>query len=141
MRILAYWRIVALAFLAASALQVGLWAQFDPRSFYDSFPGVGQKWIVVDGPYNEHLIRDVGGLNLALAVLTIAALWRRSATLVRVTGMAWLVYSVPHLAYHIGHTDGFDSGVDTAIEIGGLVMLVIAPAALAMWPTAPRTAE
>ena len=35
--------------------------------FYDDFPGLGRSWVAADGPYNEHLVRDVGALNLALA--------------------------------------------------------------------------
>jgi hypothetical protein len=37
------------------------------------FPGAGRSWVAPDGPFNEHLARDVGVLNLALAVVTIAA--------------------------------------------------------------------
>ena len=65
-------RRLALGILAAAALVVGAWAQFAPASFYTSFPG-GRGWVAVDGPYNEHLIRDIGGLNLALAVMALAA--------------------------------------------------------------------
>ena len=47
-----------------------------PQSFYDDFPGLGRAWVSVDGPYNEHLVRDVGALNLALLVLFVVA-WVR----------------------------------------------------------------
>src|SRR5436190_20767172 len=92
---------IVLALLAISALVVGLWAQFAPRSFYDSFPGGGRHWVSVDGPYNEHLVRDVGGLNLALAVITIAAQVWLGPRLVSTAAVAWLVYSVPHFLYHL----------------------------------------
>ena len=46
-------------------LGVGLQALFTPRSFYDDFP-LGRGWVAMDGPYNQHLVRDVGSLNLAL---------------------------------------------------------------------------
>ena len=52
---------------------VGLQALFAPRSFYDDFP-IGRGWVAMDGPYNQHLVRDVGSLNLALVVLVFAAL-------------------------------------------------------------------
>ena len=63
---------VAFGYLALSSLQIGAWALFAPRSFYDGFPGAGRSWVSVDGPYNEHLVRDVGALNLAIAVLLVA---------------------------------------------------------------------
>ena len=37
-----------------------------PAAFYDDFPGLGRMWVAPDGPYNQHLVRDVGELNLAL---------------------------------------------------------------------------
>lgn len=51
-----------------TGLSVGVWATLFPRSFYDSFPGFHRIWVGVDGPYNEHLARDVGSLYLALTV-------------------------------------------------------------------------
>lgn len=63
---------LALAYLSLTSAVVGVWAQFFPRAFYERFPGFG-IWVAGDGPYNEHLIRDVGGLNLALAVLALLA--------------------------------------------------------------------
>jgi hypothetical protein len=118
-----------LGLLAASALLVGIWAQFFPRSFYDSFPGGGRAWVSPDGPYNEHLVRDVGGLNLALAVVTIAALVWLTPLLVRIAAIAWLVSALPHFAYHASHLAPFDSG-DRVAELVSLGMLVVAPMAL-----------
>ena len=66
------WIRIALGYLAFVSLEVGIWAQFAPRSFYDDFPGLGRAWVRVDGPFNEHLVRDVGGLNLALAAAVLA---------------------------------------------------------------------
>ena len=51
--------------LALGNLGVGIQAAFTPRSFYDDFP-LGRGWVAMDGPYNQHLVRDVGSLNLAL---------------------------------------------------------------------------
>lgn len=118
-----------LGLLAASALLVGIWAQFFPRSFYDSFPGGGRAWVSPDGPYNEHLVRDVGGLNLALAVVTIAALVWLTPLLVRIAAIAWLVSALPHFAYHASHLAPFDSS-DRVAELVSLGMLVVAPMAL-----------
>jgi hypothetical protein len=99
----------ALAALAVTGLVVGVWAAFAPRSFYDDFPGGGRAWVAADGPYNEHLVRDVGALNLALAVVAIVALVTLSRAAVVAAGLAWLVYSVPHLVYHLRHLGIYDT--------------------------------
>jgi hypothetical protein len=92
----------ALWLLSAVALLVGIWAQFAPQSFYTSFV-FGRGWVAADGPYNEHLIRDVGGLYLAMAVVTIAAARSMRRDLVRLAAVATLAFAVPHLAYHATH--------------------------------------
>ena len=74
------WIRVALGYLALISLEIGVWAQFFPRSFFDHYPGLGRAWVAVDGPYNEHLVRDVGGLNLGLAAVLIIALVTLSRT-------------------------------------------------------------
>src|SRR6185369_2132372 len=89
-------------FLAASAFGLGVQAEFFPRSFYDDFP-FGRGWVAMDGRYNEHLIRDVGALNLALLVLTIGAMIVGTRAITRITAGAWFVYSAPHLLYHLRH--------------------------------------
>ena len=55
--------------LLATALVVGAWALLAPGSFYEDFTALGRGWIYAWPPYDEHLLRDVGALNLALAVL------------------------------------------------------------------------
>jgi hypothetical protein len=93
---------LALLLLAAAALYQGVWAQFAPRSFYDDFPG-GLGWVAVAGPYNEHLVRDVGGLVSGLGVLAIVtAVWLTTPLLVA-NAVSWLVYSLPHFAFHVAH--------------------------------------
>jgi hypothetical protein len=118
-------RRLALAVVAAGSVVVGAWALAAPRSFYDDFPGAGRVWVAVDGPFNEHLVRDVGALNLALAFVAATALVTGSIAVARAAGGAALVYGVPHLAYHAAHLDGFD-GTD---QVAMLVSLTIAAAA------------
>jgi len=91
---------IALGYLAFGAGIVGGWATFAPRSFYDDFPGFGQVWVAVDGPYNEHLIRDIGTLSLALTIITLGAIWRPRRTVARIVAVAALANGVPHFAYH-----------------------------------------
>jgi nucleoside-diphosphate-sugar epimerase len=111
-----------LVVLAASALQLGLWAALAPTSFYEDFPGFGRTWVAVDGPYNEHLVRDFGQLNLAMAALLIAALLRPERYLVRVAALASLLFAVPHLLYHATHLDVYD----TSDQVANMVLLPVA---------------
>lgn len=113
---------VGLVILAVSGAVVGLWAGLAPRSFYDDFPGLGRSWVSVDGPYNEHFVRDVGWLNLALVVLTVWAAVSLSRTLVIAVLVGWLVTSVPHLVYHGFNLDGLSTGDSTA-EIVSLALI------------------
>ena len=112
-----------LVYLAVTGALVGVWAGFAPRAFYDDFPGLGRMWVAVDGPYNEHLVRDVGWLNLALTVATVWAAVTLTRTLVIAVLMAWLVTSVPHLAYHVANLDG----LATADRVGELASLALVP--------------
>src|SRR4051794_26730911 len=48
---------------------VGIWPLVSPIGFYQDFPGFRTGWVSTDGPFNEHLLRDFGGLNLGLAAL------------------------------------------------------------------------
>jgi len=109
-------RRVLLGLTVAIGLYVGVWAEFLPEAFYRSFPGFGLHWINVDGPYNEHLIRDVGSLYLGLGAASLAAIFSRSATPGRVAGLAWALFGVLHFAYHVQHLQG------SAVDIAGNVI-------------------
>jgi hypothetical protein len=95
--------------LAVSSAFVGFWAGLAPRSFYDDFPGLGRHWVLLDGPYNEHLVRDVGWLNLALALVALLAAMRLTRALVDAAAGSVLVYGVPHFVYHLTHLDMYKS--------------------------------
>jgi fructose-specific phosphotransferase system IIC component len=115
------WTRIGLAYIAVGFALVGFWAAFAPRSFYADFPGAGRHWVAPDGPYNQHLVRDVGELNLALFVVVLAAAVTLSMPLVRAALAATVVNGVLHVVYHIGHVDMFSSGDQVAI-IGSLVL-------------------
>ncbi|WP_430647407.1 hypothetical protein [Agromyces sp. GXS1127] len=104
----------ALAASAAIAFIVGGWAFFAPGAFYDSFPGMLGTWISTDGPFNEHLIRDVGAFYLALGVASVAGLVWRSPAVLRTLGLAWTVFGALHLGYHATHLGHQDAADDTA---------------------------
>ena len=126
----------AAALLTLTAALVGGWAEFAPLSFYRSFPLAGHPWIAPLGPYNEHLTRDVGGLYLALLVLTGWAAIRPHVGTLRLAGAAWLAFSLPHLVVHRLHLDE----LGTAYKIGNIVSLA-ANVALALVLVAPSRAE
>jgi hypothetical protein len=127
---------ILLVLLSLNSL-VGLWATVAPRSFYDDFPGGGRSWVSADGPYNEHLVRDFGALNLALSVLTIAAAIMLVRSLAVVAALGWLAYSVPHLVYHLRHLDVYD----TSDQIANVAALSLAPLlAIAVLVLEARTA-
>jgi hypothetical protein len=114
-----------LAILGLVGLQIGVWATFAPRSFYDDFPGGGRTWVAADGPYNEHLVRDFGALNLALTAVVAVALVTRAPAAVRAAALAWLVYSVPHFTYHVRHLGVYDTSdkVLSLTALGGAVLV------------------
>jgi hypothetical protein len=97
----------------------GVWALGWPRPFYDDFPGGGHAWVAALPSYNEHLVRDVGSLSLSLALVTAAAAVTLGPRLVVVAALALLVWSVPHLAFHLGHLEG----LATSDQVGQVVAL------------------
>jgi sterol desaturase/sphingolipid hydroxylase (fatty acid hydroxylase superfamily) len=117
---------VVLVMMTLGHLGVGAWAQFAPRSFYDSFPGGGRHWVRVDGPFNEHLVRDVGGLNLALAVIAAFAAVDLGLILVRALSIGSIAYWLPHLVYHANHLTPFGTA-DKLANVGSLAFGLLLP--------------
>jgi hypothetical protein len=121
-----------LALLGVVSAELGIWSTVAPRSFYDDFPGAGRHWISLNGPYNEHFIRDFGGLNLALALLLLVAAWKFTPTLVRTAAGAALLFGVPHFVYHARHASVF-SGSDKFVNITLLGLSVLGPLVVLAW--------
>jgi nucleoside-diphosphate-sugar epimerase len=121
--------------LAANGVLLGVYALFMPQQFYDDFP-FGRNWVSHDGPYNEHLVRDFGALQLALGAVTLVALWYGSRAAARAAATGWLVFSVPHAIYHFRNLDHYD----TPDQIANVVTLsaAIVLAAAALWFAGPR---
>jgi hypothetical protein len=124
------------AILAASAAFVGFWAAIAPHSFYRSFPFPGHHWVAAAGPYDDHLVRDVGGLYLSLLVVSVWALVRRSSELLRMAGAAWFVFSLPHLVFHLDHLDGLTT-FDKVGQTTSLALTLLVAAALLTLPIRP----
>jgi hypothetical protein len=118
-----------LLFLAVIPLSGGLWALLVPRAFYEDFPLPGRDWVSTLGPYNEHLVRDYGALNLALTVLLVAAAVLLERRLVQVALLTWLVFATPHFVFHLGQTHHFSASSNTE-QLGGLGLVVLLPVVL-----------
>ena len=123
------WLRIGLLVMSTTPLAGGLWALLFPRSFYDDFILPGSGWVSTLGPYNEHLIRDYGALNLALAVLLLAAGIVLERRLAQVALLTWLVFQVPHFVFHLGQTHHFSPGSNLA-QLSGLAFQVLLPLVL-----------
>ena len=128
---------LSLLLIAVGMLPVGVQASFAPRAFFDDFP-LGRGWIAQEGgAYNEHLVRDVGVLFLAMVIVTAwTALGQRPA---RPIAVAWLVEGVLHVVYHAGHLDGYKE-VDKIGMIGSLTVVPVL-ALIVLWAGRPTSAE
>jgi hypothetical protein len=129
---------VMFALLAIAGASIGVWAEAAPRSFYRSFPGLGRHWLPPLGPYNEHMVRDFGGLNLGLAAAALvaaimlgAAAWAAAA--------AWIAYSLPHLIFHAAHTEPYGAA-DNVANLVVLSVALVVPV-LALWLATRRPVE
>ncbi|MEU2288363.1 hypothetical protein ABZ614_41820 [Streptomyces sp. NPDC013178] len=102
--------------ILAVACVYHVWAYFAPRTWYETFPGIGRGWLLRLGPYNEHLVKDTAALYLAMLVVTLAA-WRYvdSNRYVQTVGAAWLAFNVFHLLYHLQHLGMYSTGERVAI--------------------------
>ena len=127
-----------LAAVALSSLLLGVWASISPESFYDSFP-FGRGWVSADGPYNEHLVRDFGGLNLGLALVVGAAALTGRRLLAGIAAVAALLFGVPHLLYHLRHLDAYE-GFDKVANVTSLSLMVVAPALVLLLQSRQRRA-
>jgi hypothetical protein len=121
-------RRIVLAVTMLIGLFVGGWAEILPRAFYDGFPGFGLHWIDIEGAYDEHLIRDLGAMYLALAALSIAGIAARTALPGRLAGLGWTVFNLLHVGYHLLHPEG--SAFDVAAVIATLVLALVLGALL-----------
>jgi hypothetical protein len=90
------WLRPALGFLTLTQAVVGIWQLLVPRSFYDLY------WVELLPPYNEHLLRDVGGLNLALAVVLGASALIMDRRLISTALLAYLTFPpMPRCCHHL----------------------------------------
>jgi hypothetical protein len=120
------------AVLALSSAAVGGWALAAPEQFHRDFPGVGaHHWLPPLGPYNEHMVRDFGALNLGLAAAAVVAAVALTRSAAACATAALETYSVPHLVFHAVHTDPYPVA-DNVANLVALSLAVLVPA-IACW--------
>lgn len=104
---------LALAALGVVELVVGFWNQWFPDDFYRNVPTVA-----LTPPFSEHYARDFGGATLGIAVVLLAALMSPRPVLVVTAGLAYTVFAVPHLVFHLEHLDGAAAAEAIALTAG-----------------------
>jgi hypothetical protein len=117
---------LALIALALPNLLLGAWAVLAPHSWYDDFPGGGRHWVSALGPYNEHLSTDVGAFFLAMGALLLFAAIVLDRLLIQASLGALLIFSVPHLIWHLGELGPYGT-LDTVLNVISLSLLVVVP--------------
>jgi hypothetical protein len=117
--------------LAAPSLLVGIWALASPSGFHDDFPGGGRHWLGAFGPYNEHMVRDFGSLNLALGFVLVFAARSLDRRLVQAAAGATLFYALPHLIYHVAEIEKLGT-LDNVLSTSTLALLVVVPIGILM---------
>lgn len=134
------WLRIGLWFLTITQGAAGLWQLFLPHSFYADAPLHGHPWVELLPPYNEHLMRDVGELTIAVVVVLGAAAITLDRLLVRVALSAYLVYTVAHFVFHATHLQHFPTGdavgQTIALGIGVLIPAVLLPLTARVRPPA-----
>ena len=121
-----FWLRLGLGFMAVSNLFTGGWAVYDPRGWWDSFPGFGHAWVSAFGAYSEHLVRDVGGFFLGFGVLFLLATIFLEKRFAVGSLIAWLFFAAPHLVYHMGER-GTLSDSDNLLSLEALAVQVAVP--------------
>lgn len=131
------WLRPGLVLLLAQAALAGGWALVSPRSFYSDFPIAGGSWVNAFPPFNEHLIRDVGGLFAGFALLFFIAAVGLDPSVIRAALIAWLPFAAFHFFFHLTHLSGLDPG-EGALQLVSLGLFLVVPLLL-LWSLRRRT--
>ena len=121
-----------LTVLTLTGLFVGGWAYFAPWHWYNTFPGMGFRWLPVLGPYNEHFVKDVGAMNLAMAALSIMAfLYLGNRALMHATALTLSVFNLLHLIYHVPMLHMYGP-LDATLNAVSLTVVLLCSLAIAL---------
>ncbi len=134
---------VLLGWFALFGLAIGLWQAAFPASFHADFPGTGHHWVGPDGPYNEHLLRDVGLGNLAIVAVAVDALRTGVVWVARAVGLAVVVLNLPHQLCHQAHVSVLPTTADQVLRSISLAAVSLTAVALVVLsfrlPVAPAS--
>jgi hypothetical protein len=100
-------------------LVLGLWAFFDPRSFYDQ--------LAVWPPYNRHFLHDVGAFQFGLGATLLGAAFVRDALTLALTGVG--LGSALHAVSH-GMDRNLGGRASDPYALGLLAVVILAGAVL-----------
>ena len=110
---------------------------------------MGHHWVSPEGPYNEHLLRDVGLGNLAVGTDALVALLTGVVWVARAVSLAVVVVGLPHQLYHQVHVSVLPTALDQVLQSVTLAAVSLAAVALVVLAfrlpadsppsTAPRT--
>lgn len=116
--------------LGALTATLGVWAGFAPESFYRDgpIPLIDTNWVSLLPPYNEHLVRDYGFVNLGLTVPFFVAAIKLTPVLVRTSAAALFMFGAPHTAFHSFHLDHMSAADATAQTLTTSVLTLVLPA-------------
>ena len=130
--------------LALGAVQTvnGLYALLAPRSFYEDFP-LGRGWVAALPEYSEHLVRDVGGLFLATAVVLVAAGILLERRLVLIALLSFLAFSLPHTLFHAFNLEPYETAdvIGNVLGLGAMVVIPVLLLYLLLRPQRPAESD
>jgi tellurite resistance protein TehA-like permease len=124
---------ITLAYLTIMGVAVGIWAFCFPLAFYSTFPGFGFTWVSVDGPFNQHLVRDVGAAFLMMGGLAGLGLLRPLLAAPFAVGFATLIFNLAHFSYHATHL-GMFMPVDATLN----VLILLSTVLCSVWLMLPQ---
>jgi hypothetical protein len=130
------WLRAGVVFLAVTQGAIGAVQLFAPKVFYDDFPTTNHPWVLLTPPYSEHLMRDVGALNLAFTFLLAVAAVTMDQLMVRTALATSLIFAVPHFVFHAFHLEAFSTGDAIAQTVMLGVGILLPAGCLALtWPS------
>lgn len=132
---------IGLVSLGVPQLALGIWALISPTGFYGTFPVVaGQHWLPAYGPYDSHLVTDVGSTFLAIGLLMLLAAYFLERRVVQVALIVYLAYDIPHFIFHLAHDNALSSGSQVVNGVALGLSVLSALALLGLTRRAPGSA-
>ena len=109
---------------------VGLWAGFWPESFYEHgpIPLLDTGWVALLPPYNEHLVRDYGFMNLAVTAVSVVAAIVMSPLIVRTAATSVITFGLLHTLFHAFHLEHMSTADAVLLTTTNSLSTIVLPA-------------